>query len=107
MAAQVFALLKKYHRYLVRRAEVGDPISRHIDMSVQAAPWVVVGLVGIGICALVDAKFHLTPDQRGLLVLPFLAVLLIGATYVVSVITNYGVRKNLQAKGNSRSPWSP
>src|SRR3569623_1069675 len=101
MAAQEFALLKKYQQFLVRRAEVGDPISRHLDMSVLAAPWGGGGRGGSGICALVDAKFHLTPDQRGLLVLPFLAVLLIGATNVVCVITIIGVRKNLQAKGNS------
>jgi len=103
---QVFALLKKYHSFLVRRAEAGNPMSRHIDISVQTVPWFLVALVGVAICALGDAKFHLTPDQRGLVILPFLGVTLIGATYVVCVITIYGVRKELRTKADARNPWS-
>lgn len=96
--------LKKYHQYLVRRAVEGDALSRHIDMSVQSVPWISISLVGLAIGTLTDAKFHLTPDQRGYLILPFLGISFIGEAYVICVITIYGVWKSLNSV-KPRRPW--
>ena len=99
-----FALLKKYHWFLVRRAEAGNPLTRQIEISVQSTPWCILALVGVGLCALLDAKVHLTVDQRGLVILPFFAISFIGIIYVIGVITTVGMRKDVR-KGNSRGPW--
>jgi hypothetical protein len=97
--------LKKYHQYLARRAVAGDVLSRHIEISVQAVPWVSISLAGLAIDALTDAKFHLTPDQRGYLILPFLLTTFIGTSYVIFVITIYGVWKR-RSSVKPQGPWN-
>lgn len=103
MALQFVPLLRSYHQFLVRRAEAGDIVSRHIEGTVWAAPWVLIPLAGMAIAALTQAKFHLNHDQGALVLLPFLVIGGVGMIYVVAVFAITGVRKDLR---KTRGPWS-
>ena len=103
MALQFVALIRRYHSFLVRRADAGDIISRYVESTLWGAPWLLISLVGVGIAVLARTKFHLSDDQGAIVLLPFLVIGGAGMIYVIAVFTICGVRKDLR---KPRHPWA-